>query len=113
MLIALVLFFFGLLLGWSYRPAAIVFASLATTATMLTLWGLRGELGFFSLFVVIGYLFALQGGYLLGSYLGIDDDADPLPEPDDAPRRHAQAEPPEHRDGAPNQDGTERRSTPE
>lgn len=112
MLIALVLFLFGIFIGLSYRPAAILIASLATTSTMLTLWGLRGELGFFSLFVLVGYLFALQGGYLLGSYLGLDD-ADALPEPDDAPRRDTQAEPPEHGDGAPNQNGTEGRATPE
>lgn len=101
MIIALALFFAGIFLGLSYRPASVMAASLATALTMLTLWGLRGEFGFFSLFVLVGYLLALQSGYLLGGYLGIGE-GDDLPEPDDAPRRDAQAEPPQHGNRAPN-----------
>jgi len=105
MIIALLLFLVGIGLGLSCRYAAILGASVLTTLAMLVLWGLRGELGFFSVFVLLGYLLALQSGYLLGGYLGTGDE-DELPEPDDPARRQAQAEPPQHGDRAPNQNGS-------
>jgi hypothetical protein len=55
---------------------AILAASLAMTLVIVPLWLMRDELTFFSLFVWIGYLFALQSGYLVGGYVGTETEDD-------------------------------------
>jgi len=74
MIIAGILFLIGILIGLSYRFMAILAASLAMTLVIVPLWLMRDELTFFSLFVWVGYLFALQSGYLVGGYVGTEDD---------------------------------------
>jgi hypothetical protein len=54
---------------------AIISASIVMTVTMISLWAAHGELTFFSLFVWTGYLLALQSGYLVGGYVGTEDDS--------------------------------------
>ncbi|WP_187640199.1 hypothetical protein [Bosea sp. F3-2] len=44
------------------------------TIAIFPLWLIRGELDLFSILVWIGYLFALQSGFMLGSYLGLPND---------------------------------------
>jgi uncharacterized membrane protein len=75
MIIAGILFFMGILIGLSYNFLAIIAASLAMTVIMVPLWVVRGELGFFSILVWIGYLFALQSGFLVGGYVRTEDDS--------------------------------------
>ncbi len=74
MIIAGILFLLGILIGLSYGFQAIIAASAALTVLFFPLWIIRGEFGFFSIFIWIGYLFALQSGFLLGSYLGTPDE---------------------------------------
>jgi hypothetical protein len=76
MIIAGILFLIGILIGLSYRFMAILAASLAMTLVIVPLWLMRDELTFFSLFVWIGYLFALQSGYLVGGYVGTETEDD-------------------------------------
>ena len=75
MIIAGILFLLGILIGLSYNYLAIIVASLAMTLIMLPLWMIRGEFGFFSILVWIGYLFALQSGFLAGGYARTEDDS--------------------------------------
>ena len=73
MIIAGILFLVGILIGLSYNFLAIIAASLAVTLVMIPLWLVRDEFGFFSILVWIGYLFALQSGFLLGGYIRTED----------------------------------------
>jgi hypothetical protein len=104
MIIAGILFLLGILIGLSYRFMAILAASLAMTLVMIPLWLMRAELTFFSLFVWIGYLLALQTGYLVGGFVGTQDDP-ALPEPDQAAGNQAERAPPQHSDSPPDQYG--------
>lgn len=74
MIIAIVLFGIGIFLGFRYSYAAVLSASVVTIVAMLGLWGWLGELKPFSALVLIGYLFALQSGYLAGAYIGTPDE---------------------------------------
>lgn len=74
MIIAGILFLMGILIGLSYNHLAIIAASLAMTLIMVPLWLTRGEFGWFSILVWIGYLFALQSGFLVGGYVRTEDD---------------------------------------
>ena len=74
MIIAGILFLVGILIGLSYNFLAIIAASLAVTLVMIPLWLVRDEFGFFSILVWIGYLFALQSGFLLGGYIRTEDE---------------------------------------
>lgn len=104
MIIAGILFLMGLLIGLSYGYPAIILASAAVTLVIFPTWVIRGEFGLFVVLVWIGYLFALQAGFLLGSYLGLPDEAETLPEPDRPPREEAKPRPPEHSQAGPEQD---------
>ena len=64
----------GLLIGLSYGYPAIVGASTLVTFVIFPVWLIRGELSLFSVLLWIGYLFALQSGFMLGSYLGMPGD---------------------------------------
>lgn len=75
MIIAGILFLVGILIGLSYSYIAILAASAVLVVAMVLLWLILGSLTLFSIFVLIGYLAALQSGYLLGAYLGAKDDA--------------------------------------
>lgn len=75
MIIAAILFLIGILIGLSYHFLAIIAASLAMTLVMVPLWLVRGEFGFFSILVWVGYLFALQSGFLVGGYVRTEDDS--------------------------------------
>ncbi len=75
MIIAGILFLIGILIGLSYNYLAIIAASLAMTLVMIPLWLVRDEFGFFSILVWIGYLFALQSGFLVGGYVRTEDDS--------------------------------------
>ncbi|CAN7441408.1 hypothetical protein LJR009_003767 [Bosea sp. LjRoot9] len=63
------------MIGLSYSYIAILAASAVLVVAMVLLWLILGSLTLFSIFVLIGYLAALQSGYLLGAYLGAKDDA--------------------------------------
>lgn len=75
MIIAGILFIMGILIGLSYNYLAIIPACLAMTVIMVSLWAVRGEFGLFSILVWIGYLFAIQSGFLVGGYVRTDDDS--------------------------------------
>ncbi|WP_293808741.1 hypothetical protein [uncultured Bosea sp.] len=104
MIIAGILFLVGLLIGLSHGYPAIILTSAAVTLTVFPLWIVRGEFGLFAVLVWIGYLFALQAGFLLGSYLGLPDETTNLPEPDRPPGEQAKPRPPEHSETGPEQD---------
>lgn len=74
MIIAGILFLGGVLIGLSYNYLAIIAASLAMTLIMVPLWAFRGEFGAFSILVWVGYLFAIQSGFLVGGYVRTQDD---------------------------------------
>lgn len=74
MIIAAILFLIGILIGLTCNFLAIIAASLAMTLVMVPLWLMRGEFGFFSVLVWVGYLFALQSGFLVGGYVRTQDD---------------------------------------
>jgi len=74
MIIAGILFLIGFLIGLSHGYPAIVLASAIMTFVIFPLWLIRGELDLFSILVWIGYLFALQSGFMLGSYIGMPND---------------------------------------
>ncbi|KPH81171.1 hypothetical protein [Bosea vaviloviae] len=74
MIIAAILFLIGILIGLTCNFLAIIAASLAMTLVMVPLWLVRGEFGFFSVLVWVGYLFALQSGFLVGGYVRTEDD---------------------------------------
>ena len=74
MIIAGILFLIGFLIGLSHGYPAIALASAIMTVAIFPLWLIRGELDLFSILVWIGYLFALQSGFMLGSYLGLPND---------------------------------------
>ncbi|WP_146056014.1 hypothetical protein [Bosea psychrotolerans] len=63
------------MIGLSYSYIAILAASIVLAVAMVVLWLTLDSLTLFSIFVLIGYLAALQSGYLLGAYLGTKDDA--------------------------------------
>ena len=75
MIIAGILFIMGVLIGLSYNYLAIIAACLAMTVIMVSLWAVRGEFGLFSILVWIGYLFAIQSGFLVGGYVRTEDDS--------------------------------------
>ena len=104
MIIAGILFLIGLLIGLSRGYPAILLASTAVTLVAFPAWFIRGELGLFVVLVWIGYLFALQAGFLLGSYIGLPDEPENLPEPDRAAREQAKPRPPQDGQAGPEQD---------
>jgi hypothetical protein len=104
MIIAGILFLVGLLIGLSRGYPAILLASAAVTLIAFSTWIIRGELGLFVVLVWIGYLFALQAGFLLGGYLGLPDETDDLPEPDRPPGDQAKPRPPQDGQAGPEQD---------
>ena len=107
MIIAGILFLMGLLIGLSYGYPAIVLASVAVTLVIFPTWVIRGEFGLFVVLVWIGYLFALQAGFMLGSYLGLPDDDRASPEPDRPPRKEAKPRPPQNGQAGPEQNSGE------
>lgn len=107
MIIAGILFLIGLLIGLSRGYPSIVLASAAVTLIAFPTWIIRGEFGLFVVLVWIGYLFALQTGFLLGSYLGLPDEEQDLPEPDRPPSSEAKPRPPQHGQAGPEQDRVE------
>ncbi len=104
MIIAGILFLIGLLIGLSHGYPAIILASAAVTLVVFPAWIFRGELSLFVVLVWIGYLFALQAGFMLGSYLGLPDEPEDLPEPDRPPRDEAKPRPPQDGQTGPEQD---------
>lgn len=104
MIIAGILFLIGLLIGLSHGYPAIILASAAVTLVVFPAWIVRGEFGLFVVLVWIGYLFALQAGFMLGSYLGLPDEPEDLPEPDRPPRDEAKPRPPQDGQTGPEQD---------
>jgi|GEM_PF-1907730 len=104
MIIAGILFLIGLLIGLSHGYPAIILASAAITLIVFPTWIIRGEFGLFVVLVWIGYLFALQAGFLLGSYLALPDELEDLPEPDRPPREEAKPRPPHDGEPGPEQD---------
>ena len=74
MIIAGILFLIGLMIGLSQGYPAIILASVLLTFVIFPLWLIRGELAFLSILIWIGYLAALQSGFLLGGYLVLPDD---------------------------------------
>ncbi|HEV7259025.1 MAG TPA: hypothetical protein VGN82_14700 [Bosea sp. (in: a-proteobacteria)] len=64
----------GLLIGLSYNYLAIIAACVVITLIMVPLWLVRQDFGLLSVLVWIGYLFAIQSGFLVGGYVRTDDD---------------------------------------
>ena len=104
MIIAGILFLIGLLIGLSHGYPAILLASVAVTLIAFPAWIIRGEFGLFVVLVWIGYLFALQTGFLLGGYLGLPEEDPASPEPDRPPREEAKPRPPQNSETGPEQD---------
>lgn len=104
MIIAGILFLVGLLIGLSRGYPAILLASAAVTFIAFPAWIIRGEFGLFVVLVWIGYLFALQAGFLLGGYLALPDGTRDLPEPDRPPGDEAKPHPPQDGQAGPEQD---------
>ena len=75
MIIAAILFITGLLIGLSYNYLAIIAACLVMTLIMVPLSLVRDEFGVFSILVWIGYLFAIQSGFLVGGYVRTGGDS--------------------------------------
>jgi hypothetical protein len=73
MIIAGILFLTGLLIGLSRGYPAIIAASAAMTVIAFSTWLIRDELDLFRVLVWIGYLFALQAGFMLGGYLSLPE----------------------------------------
>lgn len=71
MVIACILFLIGILIGLSYGYIAIILATAGVTALFFPLWLIWSELTVFAILIWIGYLFSLQSGFLVGSYLGM------------------------------------------
>ena len=107
MVIAGILFCVGMLVGLSYHYVVIILVSILTVIAMSLLWLALGQFQAFSLLILLGYLFALQSGYLLAAYLRAGRDLDTAagnepsergsPEQDDAARSEAQPRPPAYR----------------
>ena len=75
MIIAGILFLAGLLIGLRGGGyPAILTTSLLATVAIFSLWLVHDEFQFFSLFIWTGYMFALQGGFVLGGYLSTPAD---------------------------------------
>ncbi len=104
MIIAGILFLIGLLIGLSRGYPAILLASAALTLIAFPTWIIRGEFGLFVMLVWIGYLFALQAGFLLGGYFALPEEKQDLPEPDRPPRSEAKPRPPQDGQAGPEQD---------
>jgi len=73
MIIAGILFLAGLLIGLSRGYPAIIAASAVVTLIAFPAWLIRDELDLFRVLVWIGYLFALQAGFMLGGYLSLPE----------------------------------------
>lgn len=74
MIIAFTLFVVGILCGWHFSLIGVIAASIIVTAAALAMWIAIDALSAFSALVWVGYLFALQSGYLVGAYIGPADD---------------------------------------
>lgn len=74
MIVATMLFLTGILIGFFRGYPAILLASIIVTLVAFPLWLVLDELELFSILVWIGYLFALQSGFMVGSYLGVPGD---------------------------------------
>jgi len=77
MIIAGILFLMGILIGLSFNGAAIIAASIMMTLIIVPLWLMRAEFGLVSFLAWIGYLLALQSGFLVGGYVRTDAADDP------------------------------------
>jgi hypothetical protein len=75
MIITAILFSMGILIGLSYNYLAIILACLAMTLVMVPLLLTRGEFGLVSILAWIGYLIAIQSGFLVGGYVRTQDDS--------------------------------------
>lgn len=107
MIAAGILFLIGVLIGVPYGYPAIFAASVAVTIIAFSVWLIRGEFGLFVVLVWIGYLFALQAGFLLGGYLGLSGKRGGLPEPDRPPGDEAKPRPPQNGQAGPEQNSHE------
>jgi hypothetical protein len=85
----------------------VILASAAVTLVAFPTWLIRGELDLFTGLVWIGYLFALQAGFLLGGYCGLPAPETKLPEPDRPPCQKAEPGPPQDGQPGPEQDSGE------
>lgn len=76
MIIAAILILIGIMIGLFYGYGAVLVASGVVTVGFFAAWIWLGQFGWFTILVWVGYLFALQSGFLLGSYLASADRAD-------------------------------------
>jgi hypothetical protein len=104
MIIAGILFLIGFLIGLDRGYPTLVLASAAVTLVAFPTWLIRGELELLTVLVWIGYLFALQAGFLLGGYCGLRAPDTELPEPDRPPGQEAKPRPPQDGEAGPEQD---------
>ncbi|KRE13501.1 hypothetical protein ASE63_18720 [Bosea sp. Root381] len=74
MIIAGILFLMGILIGLSFGYAAIIAASITMTLIIIPLWLIRAEFGLITFLAWLGYLLALQSGFLVGGYVRTDAD---------------------------------------
>lgn len=75
MLIAGILFITGVLFGLNYNFLFLIFASALIVFVVFVQWLAEDHLTYFNILILIGYLAALQSGYLVGSYLGMKGDS--------------------------------------
>jgi hypothetical protein len=67
LLIAIALFVVGLAISLTARVLALVPVCVAVIVGFTTTWYLLGELDLFHVAVLIGYIFALNAGYVVGA----------------------------------------------
>jgi hypothetical protein len=75
LLVAALLFAVGIWEGWRYRASVLVASSMLVTLAWLALWiFVWAQLDTEKVLLLFAYLTALQAGYLVGAYLGVDTD---------------------------------------
>jgi hypothetical protein len=76
MLIAIVLFIFGMCIAYSLQAKHVVVSSIFIFAFSVTIFSLTRGMGAEQILITFAYLSAHQSGYLVGSYLNGFDKMD-------------------------------------
>lgn len=69
MLISLLLFFIGLVIGYYLRVTSLLFCSAIVAITYATTCIILEKTSFINVVIAFALLTSLQGGYLLGAYM--------------------------------------------
>ena len=69
MLISVILFVAGMIIGLFHRISALLFVSVFATVGFLTIWAFNNDLSYLKILIMFAYLTSLQAGYLVGIYI--------------------------------------------